>query len=142
MKIAAVLMLLAFPAYANEGLGYVPNWHMVGKEACYNFEDTQKLLEIDSKLIACAVTGEARIQMIAELKFAVDDLQQSLALSKKETELLKENNLKLVQDLNLAIERANKAESGSNPSAGWLVAGGVVLLAGGMLLGAYLLPRK
>lgn len=144
-RFLAVLLVVALPAPAFAEVKHIPLWSMCQdtgeKRACYTFEQTVKLVEFDLQLDKMLVEEIIQLKQIEDLKLSTKSLDAALKLEKNSTTELKKNNDKLVADLLKETERANKAEARQGPSVGWLVAGGVGLVAvgvvSGILLGVY-----
>lgn len=137
------MMVLLFPVHVvAQSMQYVPTWHLVNGEACYGFDDAKKLVGFDSQMTLLTAEVDDQTKLVASLHLTITNLQGALDTTKKEVTVLQGNTGTLTQNMNDCIARANKAEAGSGPSAGWLVAGGVVLLAAGVLLGAFVIARK
>ena len=134
LKAASLIALLATPAL-GDGFKYIPKWHLVElngeTQACYGFEDAKKLASLDIDL----ATLDGLKKELPELMRAH---AEALAAQKKLREALEAKNAELetqrdalMKALRVSEEARIKAETNSAGTVGWVVAGGVLLIAVG-----------
>ena len=134
-QLIALLLLCAAPSTWAQELTYIPKWHMVDAEACYDLEGAKQLMYLDGKLKLCESYRAANQDLIV----SVGNYEKALQL--------KDNALKISTDalvateakLELEIKAKNDcvAKISTGPSVGWLVAGGLAILLTGLAAGAY-----
>jgi hypothetical protein len=134
----AFMVFASSPAFA-EGLKYVPKWHMTGNEACYDIQGAKTLLKLDADMEECAGERQLAIAEVEKLKAANLDLTHALELTQKGEDLLKTRETGLTKDLKDCVAAKNKAEASQLPSMGWPIAGSVLLIGVGIILGHYLI---
>lgn len=119
-----------------DGLHVLPPWHMTDQEACYGFDDAQKLFALDEEVW----TDRSRCDLVAHQR---DDLQKVVAAQTQQMQVEADENKRLSQELNDAIKGKNDAlaKAGGSTTT-WLVVGGAGALVLGILLDAYIVHLR
>ena len=139
---AVLLALWALPAYAEspEGLKLLPKWHMSNGEACYAFEDARKLVLLDQDLYFLKTSAvPTYTEMYGTMKLSNEKFKLSLDSLTQALESSNKDRAQLYSDLEAAIKARGEAEAKAATAGqlGWIVAGGVALVAVGAGLGVY-----
>ena len=136
MRALIVALCLLLPASAlGQALQFVPPWHMSNGEACYDFNDARKLVEIDSKLRFYSALEQTYPKALEGLRLSNQAL--TFAISKKE-EVIQEQtklNTELTESLKTCTAQKNTCESNYTVGLGWAIGGGVAILVLGGVVG-------
>ena len=127
--LTAILVALLIPFQASaEGLQILPKWHMTGEEACYDFEDARLLLKYDADLYYYQ-------QAYEPLKSSHEKLFKMMELQHENLKAVHASYNDLdIQYRDLLRQKTEGEISAENTAMlGWIVAGGVTLLAGGFI---------